>query len=172
MSKTQNVEGRFEHLIYSPRGDIEGVLLKADAGPLQIVFDRHDATAAQPFMVLQPGDTVRLQAPAEPPSDKGEAMHPVHRFEQLLSVNGHAPAASGEEGPPYSGTVARLNYARHGEPNGVVLGNGYFIHTRPHGMAALQLKPGDAVQADGEARPLVTGQGWVVEATVVNGTAL
>ena len=31
----------------------------------------------------------------------------------------------------------RLNYAKHGAANGVVLDNGDFVHTRPDGFAAL-----------------------------------
>ena len=63
----------------------------------------------------------------------------------------------------------RLNFARHGEANGVVLDSGHFIHTKPDGMAKLKLEVGDRVEADGEARPLSTGTGQVVEASVVNG---
>ena len=72
----------------------------------------------------------------------------------------------------YSGTVVRLNFARHGEVNGVVLDSGHFIHTRPDGMAKLQLAVGDRVEAQGDALPLVNGTGMVVEAITVNGQAI
>jgi hypothetical protein len=78
----------------------------------------------------------------------------------------------GQPRAPYSGIVVRLNFARHGEPNGFVLDSGDFIHTRPEGMAQLQLGVGERVEADGETRPLAGGAGVVVEASVINGRAL
>ncbi|WP_256220106.1 MULTISPECIES: hypothetical protein [unclassified Variovorax] len=63
----------------------------------------------------------------------------------------------------------RLNYARHGEANGVVLDTGDFVHTRPDGFERLGLKIGDEVRAEGRAQPLATGEGRVIEAVRVNG---
>ena len=63
----------------------------------------------------------------------------------------------------------RVNYARHGAANGVILDTGDFIHTRPEGMAKLKLKVGDPVAADGDAQRLADDSGWAVEASMVNG---
>ena len=76
-----------------------------------------------------------------------------------------------DAGPAVTGAVARLNYARHGEPNGVVLGTGDFVHLEPDGMRRLGLQVGDAVTATGEAKPMARG-GRVVEAETVNGVRL
>lgn len=171
-SRSKTLEGRFQHLIYSPRGEIEGVLMHVGEQPAQLVFEHAGEPAAASFIGLAEGDVLGVKARPEPPSHKGEAAHAVYRFERLVSVNGGQPAAPADEEPGYQGTVARLNYARHGEANGVVLDSGHFIHTKPHGMAALGLAVGDKVVADGDARPLVTGEGWAVEATVVNGQEL
>ncbi len=67
--------------------------------------------------------------------------------------------------------VARLNFAKHGEPNGVVLDSGDFIHLKPDGMRQVGLKIGDRVEATGEARPMELGH-RVVEAVEVNGVRL
>ena len=92
-----------------------------------------------------------------PPSDKGPAAHPVYH---LLA----APAG-------VRGTVTRLNYAKHGEANGVVLDTGDFVHLKPGGVRQVGLKVGDKVVAEGDSRPMEFG-GRVVEATVVNGHAI
>ncbi len=169
-STTRLVQGEFQYPIYSPKGAIEGALLRVDGDVVQLVFEPHGDPSADTFVALRPGDRVSVQVHAAPPSDKGDAQHAVCRFERLVAVNGlpHASAAL-ERQAPYSGTVVRLNFARHGEANGVVLDSGHFIHTRPDGMAQLQLAVGDRVDAEGDARPLVNGAGMVVEAITVNG---
>ena len=170
---SDTLEGEFRYPIYSPKGGIEGALLYVADTPVQIVFEPHGGAGADAFAALKAGETVSVEAVAEPASDKGEAQHAVYRFERLVSVNGRRPAqASVKAHAPFGGIVVRLNFARHGEANGVVLDSGDFIHTKPDGMATLKLEVGDRVEADGEARPLITGAGRVVEARVVNGKAV
>ena len=55
------------------------------------------------------------------------------------------------------GTVGAIHFARHGEPNGVVLKSGEFIHTRPSGMKRLNLGVGMNVIARGKLRATVLG---------------
>jgi len=173
MPQTSSIEARFQHLIYSPRGEIEGVLLHADGAPLQLVFERHDDASPAAFGGLREGQTVVVEASPQAPSPKGEAVHAVCTHVRLTSVDGARPAKRPPEtGAAYQGTVARLNYARHGAANGVVLDTGDFIHTKPDGFAKLKLKIGDRVEADGDAQMLATGSGWAVEAATVNGRAL
>ena len=59
------------------------------------------------------------------------------------------------------------HFARHGEPNGVILGTGEFIHLRPHGMVAAGLDVGSKVNAVGELRMTVLGT-RMLEARRVN----
>ena len=66
------------------------------------------------------------------------------------------------------GLVARIHYAKHGQPNGVVLESGEFIHLRPHGMAAVGLGVGSKVSARGELRMTVLGT-RMLEARHANG---
>ncbi|QSI33735.1 hypothetical protein GNX71_30880 [Variovorax sp. RKNM96] len=163
-----SVEGRFQHLVYSPKGGIEGVLIDTDGVTTQFVFDRHDEAAAAAFAGLRPGQALVIEGAEQGPSPKGDAAHTVYRFERLDSVDGQAPEAASAS-QEIAGTVVRLNYARHGEANGVVLDTGDFVHTKPDGLARLGLKIGDKVRAEGRTQPLATGGGQVVEAVRVNG---
>lgn len=137
---------------------------------MQLVFEPHGGPGAEAYAGLKAGTAVSVEAHAEPASDKGRAQHAVYRFERLVSIDGRQPdkPAPGAHAP-FSGIVVRLNFARHGEANGIVLDSGHFIHTQPDGMSKRKLGIGDRVEADGEAQPLATGTGQVVEATVVNG---
>lgn len=168
-TQTWSIEGRFQHLIYSPRGTIEGLLTDTDGAITQFVVDTQDGGSPDRLAALQPGQTVVVEGLVQPPSPKGESAHLVYRFQRLASVDGKDAGEPQETGEA-SGKVARLNYARHGEPNGFVLDSGEFIHTRPDGFKALDLKIGDKVVAQGPSRPLVQGKGRVIEAQSVNGT--
>jgi hypothetical protein len=164
------IEASFKHLIFSPHGGVEGVLLESADGPLQLVFERHDEASPLAFDAVREGQTVVVDAAPQGPSDKGEGAHPVYLHRRLRSVDGRKPAKpKAAAGAAYQGTVVRFNYARHGAPNGVVLDTGDFIHTRPDGLARLKLKIGDVVRADGDAQLLASGTGWAVEAVSVNG---
>ncbi len=164
------VKGKFQHLIFSPKGFIEGVLLEVEREPTQIVFERHDEASSLDFEALKKGQNLVVRAKRQGPSLKGESQHPVFGYVRLVSIDGRKPIKRiAAKGAAFTGVVTRFNYARHGEPNGVVLDNGDFIHTKPHGLAGLKLEVGDKVSADGEARPLKVGGGRVVEAMRVNG---
>jgi hypothetical protein len=166
----QSLEGSFKYLIYAPKGEIEGVLLHRGGEPLQLVIDKHDVEGAEAFHGVAAGQTVKVRATESTPSPKGKPSHPVYDFKALESVDGMKPTKRKPKlGAAYQGTVVRLNYAKHGEANGVVLDSGDFIHTRPDGMKLLRLQVGDAVEADGDAQRLADDTGWAVDATTVNG---
>ena len=168
--KKVDVSGTLEHLIYSPKGGIEGALLRGRSGALQLVVDKDDTATAAKLAAMKVGATVQASAQAAPPSDKGPAAQPVYH---LLKLSGAATkTGKAAAAPAFEGKVARLNYARHGEANGVVLDTGDFIHTRPGAMKELQLAVGSLVRAEGPAKPLLYGLGSVVEATLVNGVAI
>lgn len=164
-----SLEGRLQHLLYSPRGSVEGALIDVDGVPVQFVLGPHDEPAAHAFARLQPGQAVVAEGTAV--EARGHAPHEVYALERLVSVDGRPPAPD-EAMRQVQGHVARIHHARHGEPNGVVLDSGDFVHTRPDGFAKLGLKPGDAVTASGPARPLQGGAGHLIEARTVNGQAL
>lgn len=163
------VEGRFQHLIYSPRGEIEGLLIDTDGVPTQFVTDPRDPATARLLSGLRPGQRLVLEGSEPPPSHHGDAAHSVYGFERLASVDGKPPEARADVDAKVNGIVVRFNYARHGTANGVILDNGDFVHTRPDGLAQLGLKVGDRVRAEGAVRPLADGNGRVIEARTVNG---
>jgi hypothetical protein len=168
---SSRIEGVFKHVIYSPKGGVEGVLLEADGVALQFVFERGDETSAGIFTVVAEGQTVVVEGELQGASPKGKAAHAVYGFSRLVSVDGKKPPKpKAHSGAAYQGAVVRFNYARHGAANGVVLDSGDFIHTTPDGLDKLKLKVGDTVRADGDAHLLATGIGWAVEASTVNGS--
>lgn len=143
MSKT--VRGAVEAHNFSPKGEVEGLLVRADGGLVQVNLAK--GTANPPA----PGAAVELAVEPEDGGPKhARPAHPVYR------------AAAAQDG--VSGTVVRLNFTRHGEPNGVVLDTGDFVHLKPHGLRAAGLKVGDHVTASGDVRPMAAG-GSAVEAT-------
>jgi len=164
-----SLEGRLQHLLYSPRGRVEGALLDVEGVPVQFVLPPHDEPAAQAFAALKPGQSLVAEGTVVPA--RGESPHEVYALERLVAVDGQPPERQ-DAVRQVQGRVARIHHARHGEPNGVVLDSGDFVHTRPDGFARLGLKPGDAVTASGPARALQDGAGHVVEAHTVNGKAL
>ncbi|GAA6118908.1 hypothetical protein [Acidovorax sp. FG27] len=170
-----SLEGRFQHLLHSPRGEVEGAMIDVEGIPVQFVFDKHaHDCGTRAFQALAAGQAVVAEGTLVPPPPKGEAPHEVFAFERLVSIDGTAftPDAAERE---VQGTVARIHHARHGEPNGVVLDTGDFIHTRPDGFAQLGagLELGARVSASGPARPLQGGAtGHVIEARTVNGQPL
>ena len=163
-----SVEGQFQHLIYSPKGAVEGFLIDTDGVPTQFVTDPQDPATLTLFGKMKQGQAVTVEGTEPPPSPKGEAVHSIYKFERLATVDGK------ESKPPQppaevSGKIVRFNYAKHGAVNGVVLDSGDFVHTKPDGFNGLDLKVGDKISAEGAMRPLVTGEGRVVEAITVNG---
>lgn len=168
MTQTR-IAGTFRHIIYSPHGGVEGFLLKVDDEDVQFVIDKEDENVARVAAGLVTGQQLVVTGEASPPSSKGPGAHAVRVLGKLVSVDGAVPAKVKAKDVGYSGTIARLNYAKHGAPNGYVLDSGDFVHVKPDGFARLKLKVGDRVKALGDAHFLATGSGWAVEAISVNG---
>jgi hypothetical protein len=162
-----SVEGLFQHLIYSPKGTVEGVMIDSAGAPVQFVIEGPFPAALANLLALQPGQSVVMEGTVAPHSPKGEADHEVFHLERLVSIDGR-PAPDAPPLQHITGTVVRFNYARHGSPNGVVLDTGDFIHTKPDGFQRLALKVGDKVRAEGPTRHLSNGHGQVVEAHTIN----
>jgi hypothetical protein len=165
----ESLTGTYRQPIYSPKGELEGLLIEVDGAAVQLVLDPHEHDAAFERLVI--GQTLTLEATPSKPSPKGEAAHPVFQLKALTAVDGKKPAAGTPARKLFKGRVELLNYAKHGEPNGVVLDSGDFIHLHPEGFRDAALKIGDTVAAEGDAEPKIGG-GFVVEATRVNDIAL
>jgi len=140
----------------SPKGTPEGLLLESDGEVIQINF--RPELAAEVTAVAAEGK--EFKADVEPEEAHGHPSHPVFRLVSLNGHNGH-----------FTGKVKHLNYALHGEVNGAILDSGDFLHVKPHGAAALDLKPGMKVKGTGSSKPMFNGH-RVLEATEVNGIPL
>ena len=171
MPKPQST-GTFTQIVYSPKGGVEGMLLEVQGRTVQFVLAKDDDAGALLVASIEPGQAVTVNAEPMPPSGKGEGVHPVHALRKIVSIDGKTPKKAAARPAGYAGRIVRLNYARHGAPNGFVLDSGDFVHVKPEGFAKLGLKIGDAVTADGDAHFLSTGGGWAVEATKVNRKAI
>jgi hypothetical protein len=165
------ITGTFVAPLFSPKGGIEGALLDAGDGIVQLTIDSEQLELSKLIAGLDGRQALIVDTESSPPPHKGEAAHAVRTLKRVLKVDGVdlADAAHFSQ-QKFRGKVARVHYARHGEANGVVLDSGDFIHLKPHGFKAVRVSVGDAIEAVGPAKPLVTGTGFVVEAQAVNGT--
>jgi hypothetical protein len=161
----KDLVGRYLQPILNPKGDLEGVLLEVNGAPVQVVIDPNEE--AEFFDGISPGQSLKIKAAPVAPSPKGEPVHPVFRFHALQAVNGKKPKDAKKSGV-FKGKVLRLNFAKHGVPNGVILDTGDFIHLRPRGFNDAGLSIGDDVKASGKAKRMAQG-GFVVEAAEING---
>jgi hypothetical protein len=159
-TKPTVVHGTVTAFNLSPRGRPDGLLVEPARGPvIQVNFPKEGADdIAQAVRV---GEPLTATVSAEP--DGNGADHPVYQFISL----GEARTSLAR----VEGIVVRVNYARHGEPNGAVLDVGDFVHLRPEGAKALDLRVGQHLSVDGEAVPAADGR-RVVEAHAVNGIVL
>ena len=163
--KKQEIQGRLEHFNVSPKGSYEGLILRTKSGVTQVNFPRDFAETLSG--ALKSGDNVTAEVREF--EDERDRNHPVYELVGLRAQGGKQIELYGSK---FQGKVQRLNYARHGEPNGAILDSGDFIHVKPHGAKLLKLAVGQTLQGEGERKPLATGEGSVIEAAVVNGTDL
>jgi len=169
--KAETLTGTLTQVLLSPKGVIEGLLLSTRGKPVQIstvpgAIDAHAAALVSGVRVVAKGTADHS------PKTKG-GSHPVFKLEQLVKLGGKALRESAHQGAALTlkGLVASIHYARHGEPNGVLLESGDFIHLRPHGMEKSGLRIGDKVVAKGERRMTVLGT-TLLEAREVNRRAI
>ena len=160
----------FLHALYSPKGGVEGMLVDLDGERVQFAF-KHEPHLEEIVGLATAGDLLDVEIEPVPASDKGKAEHLVYRLANVVAPRDRDDAAESTS-VSTSGAVARLNYALHGEANGVVLDNGDFVHLRPDGMRQAKLAVGAHVTAKGPSRRLRFGEGRVIEAEVVNGQAV
>ena len=172
MAKTpEPLNGICRQWLYSPKGDIEGVLLSVKGGTVQLT-----TTPAQGITLgraCAPGKRLRVLALRDQSAKAADGAHPVYAFADFADADGqpvHSPAGDPQQAK-LKGVVVALHYARHGQPNGVMLDGGEFIHLRPHGMALAGLGLGSKVQAVGELKRTVLGT-VMMEAHQVNKLAI
>ena len=169
----ETLSGVVQAYNYSPKGGVEGMLVLDGERILQVNLPPDLGLA----IALTNAVGQSVEATVEPEQEdkkhpKGE--HPVYRLGSLKATDGRVfgPAGPGHEEPvTVEGIVSRFNYAKHGEPNGVVLESGEFLHLKPDGMKHTGLQVGQQVTAEGRARPTPLGQ-RAIEAEAVNGVPI
>ncbi len=176
----QTLRGTVRAFNFAPKGEIDGLLLDVDGQVVQVNIPPDRAEGAEQMV----GHAVELRVGPEPKvAEHPKGDHPVHKF---LAFQGESPSAGAEPKPgpergheghghaepvEVRGRVERLNYAKHGEANGVVLDTGDFVHLKPDGMKAAALEVGHEVSASGKPTPSRSGR-RAIEARVVNGLEL
>jgi hypothetical protein len=165
--KSESLSGRLQQLLFSPKGGIEGLLLLVDSKAIQISMEPGSADANALNAAV--GKPIEVKASADHSPKTKDGAHPVYRLDGITKLAGKSFKANGTR--PISGIVANIHYAKHGEPNGVILESGEFIHTRPPGMKKLKLRVGSRVVVHGEARMTVLGTA-LIEAHEVNRVTL
>jgi len=164
-SKAHTLRGQLQQLLFSPKGGLEGLLLTIRNQPLQISMAPGTSDVATlSHAVGRPIEVVAV--PDHSPKTK-DGAHPVYKLKSITKVAGKAFKSNRQRDGHVSGVVASIHYAKHGEPNGVILDSGEFIHTRPPGMKKLKLRVGAKVKAQGERRMTVLGTS-LIEAREVN----
>ncbi len=161
----KKLEGQLLQFNYSPKGGYEGLLLETKDGIVQINFAHEHA----PNLVASIKPSAALIIKGEPWNDDRPGDHPVF---ELVEIKVNGKAIKIDSTATVSGTVVKLNYAKHGVVNGAVLDTGDFVHLRPHGADAVSLMLGQKLSAKGEAKPKQFGAGTVIEAHTANGIDL
>lgn len=167
VKKQETLSGTLVQVLLSPKGVIEGLLLSIRGKTVQVstppgAIDEYKHVLVSGLRVVAKGTVDHS------PKTKG-GSHPVFKLEQLTKLGRKVVRDSNHKDGlvTLKGSVASIHYARHGEPNGVLLASGDFVHLRPHGMEKARLKVGDKVMARGERRITVLGT-TLLEAREVN----
>ena len=159
--------GACQQLLFSPKGGIDGALVKMKGTVIQVSVTPDKGVAL--MEVTGPGRQLRVLAVPDRSSKAANGTHPVYKFESFADAAGQAIKTP--DGAPVqttiNGIVEAWHFARHGEPNGVILETGEFIHLRPHGVVAAGLDIGSKVNAVGQLHMTVLGP-CMLEAHRVN----
>jgi len=172
MSKpSEFIDGICEQFLFSPKGAVEGVLIKVKDATVQVSLSGKSAPVLLREAIV--GKPLRVHASRDHSPRTKEGVHPVYEFEEMADALGHAIDSAGtdDESTTIKGVVSTLHFARHGQPNGVILETGEFIHLRPHGMTQTGIAVGSKVNAIGEASMTQLGT-RMLEAQRVNGVEL
>ena len=164
-AKAQTVTGHLQQLLFSPKGGIEGLLITVRNGRVQVSMA--PATVDVGALSRALGRSIEVAGVPDYSPKTKEGAHPVFKLNSITKLGGKLFKANDDIDDRVSGVVASIHYAKHGEPNGVVLESGEFIHTRPHGMKKLKLRVGSKVVVRGERRMTVLGTS-LIEAHRVN----
>jgi hypothetical protein len=164
----ETFQGVLQDFNFGPRG-VEGFMLHADGRTVQV-----NVTPDVGFAVVR-GIGQNVEALVEPEKTTSRTGdHPIYRLVKLTGMDGKALifAEPGDECEgTVAGTVKRINYAKNGAADGVILDSGDFILLTPGGMKNSGLNVGDQVTAEGSMSLMPLGQ-QLVKAKTINGRAV
>jgi hypothetical protein len=163
-SKPVILSGRLDQILFSPKGALEGLLVNMGAQTVQVSME--PTTANAEALANAVGKAIELKASVDDSQKAKHGAHPVYKMRAVSKIAGKAFTLV-DEPERVQGVVSAIHFAKHGEPNGVMLESGEFVHTRPHGMKKLKLKIGSKVVALGQVRMTVLGTP-LLEAEEVN----
>ena len=167
MASEDTISGTLKQFNYSPKGIYEGFLLKSKKHIVQVNFPPEMA----PRIAAEISEGDKVKAVVEADADGRPSDHPVYSLLSLTTKRGVSIGAPDDDS--LRGKVARINYAKHGEPNGAVLESGDFVHLKPHGARLVKLAVGETLEVKGEAKPMANGGPHrVIEAVYANGVDL
>jgi len=151
------IHGTCTQLLFSPDGGIEGALVDMMGAVVQVSVAPEQGTLLT--NATGPGRPLRVLGTADRSPKTANAAHLVYQFATLADAAGRAISAPDGSATQTTidGVVSQRHFARHGEPNGVVLASGEFIHLRPRGMTATGLDIGARVHATGELHTTALG---------------
>jgi hypothetical protein len=164
-SKALTLRGLLRQLLFSPKGGIEGLLMTHRNQSVQVSMEPHLVDVGTLAQAVGQSIEVKALPDRSPKTEQG--AHPVFKLNSIVRVAGEKYRSKSQHDGRVSGIVESIHYARHGEPNGVILTSGEFVHTRPHGMKKLKLRVGSKVVARGARRITALGTA-LIEAHRVN----
>jgi hypothetical protein len=162
-----DLTGTIEAFNYSPRGDIDGVMLKMSDKTAQINLPPGMGVALSQVSL---GSTLKVSACPEP----GQADHPIYELQSLTTEQGKkisAPGVGDDKFLHEEATIKQLNYARRGEVDGALLDNGDFVHVGP-AAKDLKLSVGQKITVDGFAHAMLTSDHQAIHAVAIDGKAV
>lgn len=174
--RSETLRGTVKAVNFAPKGEVDGIILEVGGETVQVNVPPDKAA----YILGLLGEEVEVEVGPEPKvAEHPKGGHPVHKLVAFRGEHESGSAGHGEKphhpghGEPaeVSGRVARLNYAKHGEANGVVLESGDLVHLKPDGMKKAGLGIGDEVTATGKGTTSQTGV-KAVDAESVNGVEL
>jgi hypothetical protein len=168
-SKLRTLSGRLRQILFSPKGGLEGLVLEVRDKSLQVSMDPGSVDPVALERAV--GKAIEVQAQQDHSPKTRHGAHPVYQLRVINKLGGKPYAPRDREATAIRGVVAPIHYAKHGEPNGVILEDGEFVHTRPDGMRKLNLEIGAKVVVRGDTRMTVLGTS-LIEASEVNGVSL
>ena len=166
----EKIHGVLQDFNFSPRGAIEGFLLHTDSGSVQV-----NVTTDVGFAVVRGiGQNVDVTAePEQATAGRESAPGLPARLPAWRRRQGDVIYAEpgDEQSVTIQGTVKRINFAKHGEADGVILESGDFVHLKTTGMQNCRLAAGDVVTVEGTASRMPLGQ-HLVKPRAINGQAV